>query len=391
MDEEEFHSLEVSARKEGVPLHTKLVGLGPGLLALAQDRHHGSLLENIRSVLRDVDEGRTEAAWYPEWGHLLPLPLAGKTASSQAFSSVNAAADRAFREKAEKEERERLVARRKRELKRKVKRLKKKEERLAEELKEGEEEHPLRAAGQGLLAALGRVPRGAGSFELAGTEPGDSSRRVVSLDPALSPRENAQRFFRKAKKARLRSQAAGKRLPPVREEIAGLVRAVGAVEGLSLEELRKGAAGTGRGGKAAKAAVRGRKTLPAVREYRSGQWRILVGKSSRGNEYLTSKVALPEDLWFHVRDYPGAHAVLRSVRSPADPPEEIIRAAAEAAAFHSAARGESMVDVAFAFRKHVRKVKGQPPGKVQLTKSKTIRVRPRIPEGFRETQGSVVK
>jgi predicted ribosome quality control (RQC) complex YloA/Tae2 family protein len=126
--------------------------------------------------------------------------------------------------------------------------------------------------------------------------------------------------------------------------------------------------------------------LPAgIREYRSPQgWRILVGKSGAGNDHLTGRVAAPEDYWFHARDFPGAHVVLKGAGG--QPPEEAIRAAGAVAAWHSGARAERMVDVAYTRRKNVRKVKGGPPGKVLLGEAATIRVRPEVPGNLAERQ-----
>ena len=98
-----------------------------------------------------------------------------------------------------------------------------------------------------------------------------------------------------------------------------------------------------------------------------------MGRSDADNDALSLKVAGPDDYWFHVRDYPGAHVVLKG--AGAEPPEEAIAAAGAIAAWHSGARGEGMVDVAYTRRKNVRKVKGGPPGKVLIGESATVRVR----------------
>jgi predicted ribosome quality control (RQC) complex YloA/Tae2 family protein len=391
VEEDEFRRLHRSAREEGVPLHTKLVGLGPGLLALAEARGGESLLEVIRSVLREIDEGRTHPVFYPRNGRILPLPLPGDESGSPLdFPSMNAAADHAFREDLEEKERGGLLTRRRRDLRKKLKKLKKKIGRIRGEEEGGGEEEDLRAAGQGLLTLLDELPRGSASFELYDPASPGAPPRVVQMDPSRSPRKNADLFFRKARKARLRVAAARRRLPPLQKEMTGLEESMKELESLSLEELKLLDRGPGKASPSA-AGKKKRGGSPAVREYRRGQWRILVGKSSRGNDYLTSRLASPEDTWFHVRDYPGAHTVLKAAGPVSEPPMEILQAAAEAAAYHSAAREESMVDVAYTLRKHVRKIKGRPSGQVLVPKSKTVRVCPRLPEGFREIPGSVVK
>jgi predicted ribosome quality control (RQC) complex YloA/Tae2 family protein len=120
------------------------------------------------------------------------------------------------------------------------------------------------------------------------------------------------------------------------------------------------------------------KATAGVREYRLPDgWRILVGKSGAGNDRLTGRLAAPDDYWFHVRDFPGAHVVLKGAGGA--PPEEAILAAGAVAAWHSGARTERLVDVAYTRRKNVRKVKGGPAGAVLLGESATVRVRPGVP------------
>ena len=101
-----------------------------------------------------------------------------------------------------------------------------------------------------------------------------------------------------------------------------------------------------------------------------------------GFQNLTGRIAAPEDFWFHVREYPGAHVVLKGAGGT--PSEEAIRAAGAVAAWHSGARAERMVDVAYTKRKNVRKVKGGPPGAVLLGESATVRVRPGLPRNVGE-------
>jgi predicted ribosome quality control (RQC) complex YloA/Tae2 family protein len=392
VEEDEFHRLLRDSREENVPLYTKLVGLSPGLLALAEVRGGESLLASIRSVLREIDEGRTQPVFYPGSGRVLPLPLPGADVGScMDFPSMNAAADHAFREELEEKERGGLLGQRRRELRKRGKKLKKKIGRIREEEKGGGEETSLRAAGQGLLTRLDTLPRGSASFELYDPLAPEAPPRVVDIDPSLSPRKNADLLFRKARKVRLRAAAARRRLPPLLAELAALEESINDLEDLSLEELKLLGKERVKISPPAAGKKQRRRSPAAVREYRGGKWRILVGKSSKGNDYITSRMSMPDDTWFHVRDYPGAHTVLKAAGHVTEPPPEVIQAAAEAAAYHSAARGEAMVDVAYTLRKHVRKVQGRPAGQVLVSKSRTVRVCPRVPEGFREIPGSVVK
>ena len=42
-----------------------------------------------------------------------------------------------------------------------------------------------------------------------------------------------------------------------------------------------------------------------------GDWKVLAGKTDADNDYLSLKLANPNDYWFHVRGMPGSHVILR--------------------------------------------------------------------------------
>ena len=105
---------------------------------------------------------------------------------------------------------------------------------------------------------------------------------------------------------------------------------------------------------------------------------ILVGRNARENQHLTFRVARPEDLWFHARDSPGSHVILRDNEGRAGAAD--LREAGEVAAFFSEARQQPKVDVHATRRKHVRPAAGGP-GRVFVGHSETLRVVPRDPEG----------
>ena len=103
---------------------------------------------------------------------------------------------------------------------------------------------------------------------------------------------------------------------------------------------------------------------------------VLVGRSSRGNEALTFRIARPKDLWFHVAGMPGAHVVLQA--GSVGPAEEEIEQAASVAAYYSKARQDSRVEVIVTERRNVSKLKGTPPGTVTIKRYRTLRVSPKI-------------
>lgn len=101
---------------------------------------------------------------------------------------------------------------------------------------------------------------------------------------------------------------------------------------------------------------------------------LLVGKNNKQNDYLSTKFANENDLWFHTKDIHGSHLILRC--NGETPKIEVIQKCAEIAAYYSKARFSSHVPVDYTFKKFVKKPHGSVPGYVIYTNNKTIFVDP---------------
>jgi predicted ribosome quality control (RQC) complex YloA/Tae2 family protein len=105
---------------------------------------------------------------------------------------------------------------------------------------------------------------------------------------------------------------------------------------------------------------------------------ILVGKGARDNDALTFGVGAPRDLWLHAAGYAGSHVIVRAPEGVDEFPRDVVRRAAELAAFHSKAQNASgKVDVHVCRVADVSKQRGAPPGQVQLRAWSSIKVYPR--------------
>lgn len=232
------------------------------------------------------------------------------------------------------------------------------------------EEEGLRRRAEALLAYGPALPPGASEVDLPDPrEPGRVLR--VVLDPRLPPASQADRLYARARRVlRSRGQMAA-RLEETRAGLAAARAALAAVEGArDLADL-----GPEPEGRAAPA--RDREAGP--RHYlTSGGLSFFVGRGARENHELTFGRSHPEDYWLHARDVPGAHVILRDREGRAT--AEDVREAAEVAAFFSGSERQPWADVHFARRKHVHPAGGGP-GRVRVTHSETVRVKPRDPEG----------
>jgi predicted ribosome quality control (RQC) complex YloA/Tae2 family protein len=116
-----------------------------------------------------------------------------------------------------------------------------------------------------------------------------------------------------------------------------------------------------------------RVATPNIRRERIAKgFELCVGTSAAANEHVTFQLAQPEDLWFHVRDLPGSHVVLRKLERSAEVTEELILEAAKRAASQSKAGPGGKVTVAYTERKNVKRIPGAPAGMVSISKERTV-------------------
>jgi predicted ribosome quality control (RQC) complex YloA/Tae2 family protein len=108
-----------------------------------------------------------------------------------------------------------------------------------------------------------------------------------------------------------------------------------------------------------------------------GDWKLLVGASDADNDYLSIKIAEPDDWWFHADKVPGSHVILRA-KPEAEPGRETLRQAAAVAAYHNNARSAGMTPVHCTRARYVTKPRGAKPGTVNVSRGKVLKVRPDI-------------
>ncbi len=105
---------------------------------------------------------------------------------------------------------------------------------------------------------------------------------------------------------------------------------------------------------------------------------VLVGKGDEENDRLTFDVGEPDDVWLHVgAGVAGSHVIIRNPDKLESLPKDVVRRAAELAAFHSKARDAGRVDVHVCRVADVSKRRGAPAGEVTLRRWDRVRVYPR--------------
>lgn len=246
---------------------------------------------------------------------------------------------------------------------------------LTQDLAKVEGADALRRTAEALLAAPSAVPGKDGVAAVPDPYEPQTVLRIP-IDPALGPRGTADRLYERARRLAKARAALVQRLADTEAAREALARRGQALENArSIADLQRIAGGseTPAGKRHAAAAAKG-----PLRYLTTRGLTLWAGRGARENHELTFGKARPDDLWFHVRDRPGAHVILvdNEGRATADDQRE----AAEVAAFLSDAKDDGAVDVHTTRRKHLRSVKGSP-GRVVIGYSETLRVAPRDPEG----------
>lgn len=249
---------------------------------------------------------------------LSPIGIAPQTRIQIfTFSTMNEAAARYFEAAA----RQRAIAQKAGELLAVVKtaraRLQRKIEKLDESLHEAEEAQRLQRMGELILAHLPEIPAGAQRVSLIDDYTGKPIE--IPLDPTLRPTQMAQQYFKQYAKAKRTLRYAQEQREKAQQELAYLESVAVALQESSptaIDEIREELEEEGYL-KRSKQKRRPQPVRPASVQLESGA-QLMWGRNNRQNEQLSLHIAKPNDLWFHLRGYPGAHVLLRGPATPED-------------------------------------------------------------------------
>lgn len=293
--------------------------------------------------------------------------------SGQSFEQLSELLDYYYLEKAERDrvsqQASDLIHRVQNELDKNRLKLRKQEA----ELKATENAEDFRQKGELLTTYLSLVPNNKESVTLDNYYTGEPL--TISLDLALSPNQNAQRYFKKYQKLK----EAVKHLSGLIEETKQSIHYFESVEyNLSqanldeIEDIREELVQAGFMKRRA-TDKRHKRKKPEQYLASDGKTIILVGRNNLQNEELTFKMAKKGELWFHAKDIPGSHVIIKDNLNPSD---EVKTDAAELAAYFSKGRYSNLLQVDMIEAKKLHKPSGAKPGFVTYTGQKTLRVTP---------------
>lgn len=212
----------------------------------------------------------------------------------------------------------------------------------------------------------------------------DGKKITIPLNRDLSALENAKHYFERYDKLKRTRESVLKQLEESRNELSHL-ESIGtaldiAESDADLREIRKEMVDYGfLHSSSAVSKMRTQEKAKPCHFRSSDGYDIYVGRNNYQNEDVTFRIADGGDLWFHAKNVPGSHVIVKTRGEAFDSiPDRLFEEAASLAAYYSSHRADSKVDVDYTIRKNLRKVPNAAPGFVIYHTNYSITVKPEI-------------
>ena len=193
----------------------------------------------------------------------------------------------------------------------------------------------------------------------------DQQEVAIPVDPDLSIKDNAKKYFDRYTKGKRTAEALSAQLEETYAEIRHLSSIVQSIEmAKDIDTLRQIREEMETSGYLKKQNEKGRMKSSGRSQpyhYRSSDgFDIYVGKNNLQNDELTFRFASSQDLWFHAKKMPGSHVILKTDGRKV--PDRAYEEAAALAAYYSAGRENAKCEVDYTLKKEVKKPSGAKPG-----------------------------
>jgi len=345
------------------------------------DNHFEQLSKSVGELTR-LFESASSGYLYQIAGaiEVYPFKLSSQESQPEKFKSLSLAVLELTRRRqtiVEQADEEKTITNA---LKRTFKRLVKRIAKIEAEIETAEDFETYKKMAELIQINLNKIKKGSKEITVEDIYFGSGAKLTIKLDPALSPAKNAEKYFRRHRKAREGLEQMKRRLEISNLELENLLRIQSDLESnferaknqykSELAEILPKEAGVSETFQ----------RLP-YKEYelKSGV-KIFVGRDGSDNDRTTFDFAKPYELWFHTQQCAGSHVVLKFPNKSFEPSKREIEETAAVAAFFSKARNDSLVPVLYTPRKYVRKPRKSKPGLVTVEREKSVMVAPAKPE-----------
>ena len=247
------------------------------------------------------------------------------------------------------------------------------------QLKDTEKRDTFKIYGELLSAYAYSIPEGASEYEVINYYTNEPV--IIPLDPDLSAIDNSKRYFAKYNKLKRTYEALNEQIVFTKAEIDHLESISTALDiARDYEDLTQIKEELSEYGFIKKnTSPKGNRAKIKSKPFHyvsSDGYDIYVGKNNLQNEELTFKIASGNDWWFHAKDMPGSHVIVKSGND--ELPDRTFEEAAALAAYYSKGREYDKVEVDYIMRKHLKKVNGGAPGFVIYHTNYSMNISPDI-------------
>lgn len=251
-----------------------------------------------------------------------------------------------------------------------------------EDLRRCEDRDAIRINAELITAAQYKLQKGLSVYEVENYYD-DNNIVKISVDPALTPSQNAQKLYKDYHKACTAENMLIKLIEEGEQDLVYL-ESVRDMLGRSTLEREFGeikdeliSQGFIKPKKSGKKQMK-KQALPPLEFKTSQGLTVLVGRNNIQNDKLTFKTGRRGDIWLHAQKCPGSHVLL--VADGKEVPDDAIVEAAEIAAYYSSAKDGTVVTVDYTDVKNIKKPNGAKPGFVVYYTYYSVNVKPKINE-----------
>ena len=206
-----------------------------------------------------------------------------------------------------------------------------------------------------------------------GLEPGSKSltclnyytneKITIPLDATMTPQENSQKYFAKYNKQKRTFEALSTLIQETSEDIQYLDSISNALDiAMSEADLAQIKEELTQSGYIRRKYTKKKVKLTSkpLHYISSDGYDIYVGKNNLQNDELTFSFANGGDWWFHAKDAPGSHVIVKA--NGEELPDRVFEEAGKLAAYYSKNKGSDKVEIDYVEKKHVKKPNGAKPG-----------------------------
>ena len=175
----------------------------------------------------------------------------------------------------------------------------------------------------------------------------------IELDETLDLNQNAQKYYAMYKKARLTYEHSHKRTIEAKEKLEYLETIIFNIENaLNFDELKE-----------IKNEIidlgyiqdKKEKVESNIEKIDYEGYEIYIGKNNKQNDYLISKIANGEDLWFHGQNFPSSHVILKIPNDKKEPTPDVLEFCAKLTKENSKAKNGGKAGIIMTKRKNLKK------------------------------------